>query len=419
MGLAVEDSVQEVGHSQAMLRERHSAIRLTITIVTVLVLAGVFYQRAAYNLRRIDYQNSNFVFFWMAGRMVLSGGDPYDSAQWLAEHDANNVTWHPNRIFPYPLPLAFLLAPLGLLSLDSAYLVWQLISQIMIAVTISMLLGRQREPRYQRMFIPLVLILLFFGPVYLSLQIGALGAFTLVAVTAAIAALDDKRSLAAGILLSLTLLKPPQGLPILVLVVVWLLSRKDRKAIVGLGVGAVGMLLIGMLEDPLWLPKFTASSQVVMGRTLGVQSNALGLAYLACGGNVSCMWLCGGSAAIIILAAGSTYLWRHRKDLVPWEAFNLIIPTAFLSTIYLWSYDQILYIIPVVWIVLRLIDRTHSYIASFAFLAVLVLVSFVALVIQANTRSDLTSLLTTVLVLAGFAVMHALEPRTDTSIPTS
>ncbi|MFH1184005.1 MAG: hypothetical protein V1755_03060 [Chloroflexota bacterium] len=100
-----------------MLGERRSVLRLAISIVTLLVLATAFYQRAANNLSRIDYGNSNFVFFWIAGRMVLSGENPHDSAQWLEQHDANNVTWRPNQIFPYPLPLAFRLAPLGLVSL--------------------------------------------------------------------------------------------------------------------------------------------------------------------------------------------------------------------------------------------------------------------------------------------------------------
>ncbi|MFH1184006.1 MAG: hypothetical protein V1755_03065 [Chloroflexota bacterium] len=42
------------------------------------------------------------------------------------------------------------------------------------AVSIWSLLGRGHDERHQRLLIPLVLFLLFFGPVFLSLQIGAL-----------------------------------------------------------------------------------------------------------------------------------------------------------------------------------------------------------------------------------------------------
>jgi hypothetical protein len=400
-----------------MLRERRLATRVAITIVAVLILAAAFYQRAALNLNRIDYRNSNFVFFLMAVRLFISGGDPYDSTQWLAEHDANGVDWRPNKIFPYPLPLAFVMAPLGLLSLGDAYLGWQLISEACIVASMWFLLERRKEPTHQRLLVPLALIMLFFGPVYLTLQLGALGALTLLAITAAIATLDQEHSIAAGILLSLTLLKPPQGMPIVFLAGIWCLSRRDWRAIAGLGLGAVGMVLIGMIGDPLWLLKFATSSQVVIGRTLGVQSNAFGLAYAACSGDLPCMWQCGGIAVVIILAAGGRYLWLHGRDLSPWEALALIIPIAFVATLYLWSYDQILYVIPVVWIVLRLIDRTRSYVASFLFLSAMVLVSMTALVIQANTHSDLTSIVTTVLVLGGYALVHSSKASSGSVIP--
>jgi len=293
-----------------------------------------------------------------------------------------------------------MVAPLGLLDLSDAYMAWQLVSEVLIAAAVWILLKRLREPRHVRMFVPLVLGLLFFGPVYLSLQIGALGAFTLAIVVASIHALDSRRMLLGGILLSLTLLKPPQGLPLVLLACVWLLSRREWKSLLGLGAGAVLLALIGMLRDPLWPSKFATAGQAVLDRTLGVQSNALGLAFLACSGDNQCAWLLGGGAAVVLLLVTGAYLHRRSASLTSWEAFNLIIPTAFVATPYLWSYDQILYIVPVVWIVLALINKTNSYLPAFGFMIVLVVVSLLALLTQANTRSDVTSLLTTFIVVA-------------------
>jgi hypothetical protein len=82
-----------------------------------------------------------------------------------------------------------------------------------------------------------------------------------------------------------------------------------------------------------------------------------------------------------------------------WEAFNFIIPLGFVSTVYLWAYDQLPYIIPIVWIVGSLVKKTKSYIYAFLFLIVLDLVSFFALAQQASTAKDLWSLGTTVIVL--------------------
>jgi hypothetical protein len=77
---------------------------------------------------------------------------------------------------------------------------------------------------------------------------------------------------------------------------------------------------------------------------------------------------------------------------------NLIIPLGFVSAIYLWSYDQILYVIPIVWIASRLLDKTRSYLPVFLFLLALDVISFVALAAQAFTQQDLLSITTTLLV---------------------
>jgi len=370
-----------------------------MVIASVAILGAAFYQRADSNLRRIDYRNANFVFFWLAGRMVIDGQNPYDSALWLAAHEANGIAWRPNLIFPYPLPLAALAAPLGVLSLGTGYLVWQWVSELLLALVTWSLLARQRQSRHTRLLVPLILALLYFGPVFLSLQIGALGAFTLAVVALAIVTLETGRPLVAGLALSLTLLKPPQGLPIVVLISIWLLIRRESKALAGMGLGALGLLLLGMLIDPAWLSKFATAGQAVMGRTLGLQSNAFGFAYHVCGGRVACMWPVGGAAAALTLGGAAAYLWRRGIRLRPWEAFNLTLPAAFFATPYLWSYDQILYVIPIVWIIVRLTDRTRSYLAPFGFLGLIVASSFLALLSQAHTHSDLLSVLTTLVVL--------------------
>lgn len=397
-----------------MPQQRSTLSRPATILMTVLVLAGVFYLRADYNLHRIDYRNSNFVFFWLAGRMVVSGENPYDAVAWRAQLAANNVSWRPDQNFLYPLPLAFLLAPLGLASLGNAYLLWQIVSQALIALSVWALLAVSPDPRHRRMFFPFVIALLFFGPVYLSLQIGALGAFTLAALAAAIIALDHKHHLLAGVLLAFLLLKPPQALPILALAGVWIIARSAWKAFIGLSLGASSLLLIGMLGDPLWLSKFAAVGQALMDRSLGVQSNVLSLAYRACGGDLGCMWVYGGIASLVLLLLAGTYVWQHRNDLTAWEAFGLIIPAAFLTTPYLWSYDQILYVIPVAWIAVRLVDRTRGYLAPIIFMSALVLGSIVALLIFARTRSDLASLLTTGLVAASAISLKAASRTPDT-----
>jgi hypothetical protein len=382
-----------------MTQHNRRVVIVAVVVLTVLVLAALFIQRAYYNLTHEDFRNTNFFFFWLAGRMVLIGQNPYDSVQWLAGHDAFGNTWRPNQIFPYPLPLAFLMAPLGLLSLPAAYFTWQVVCEVFIAVSVWYLLQHWFGGRQSRLFPPLMIFLMFFGPVYLSLQIGSLAPLTLIILVAALALVERGCSAPAGILLSLTILKPPQGLTLLALAAVWLLARRDWRAIAGIAIGGLALLTAGLLKDPQWIGKFGAASQVVLDRTLGIQSNVFSFAYLACGRSLGCMWILGSAAMLLIVGLTSFYLWKQADTLSPWDAFNLIIPIGFVSTVYLWSYDQLPYIIPILWIAGTLVERTRSYIPTFALIIVLVLVSFTGLVFEAYTHSDLLSVFPTVVVI--------------------
>lgn len=382
-----------------MTQHNRRVVTIAVAVLTVLALAALLLQRAYYNLSHEDFRNTNFFFFWLAGRMVLIGQNPYDSVQWLAGHQAFGNTWRPNEIFPYPLPLAFLMAPVGLLPLPAAYFAWQIVSEVFIAVSAWYLLKHWFGGRQSRLFLPLMFFLLFFGPIYLSLQIGSLAPLTLLILIAALALLERGLSVPAGILLSLTMLKPPQGITILILAGVWFLARHDWKAIGGVALGGLALLTVGLSKDPGWIGKFATAGQVVLDRTLGVQSNVFSFAYLACGRNLGCMWMLGTAAMLLLLGLTSLYLWRHAGQQSPWDAFCLIIPVAFVSTIYLWSYDQLPYLIPMLWLAGSLVERSRSYIPTFALIIVLVLVSLIGLVIQAYTRSDLLSIFPTVLII--------------------
>jgi hypothetical protein len=331
--------------------------------------------------------------------MVLNGADPYNETQYLAGHDEFNVKWKPNKIFPYPLPLALIMIPLGALPLPAAYFALQYLTQIIVAAAVYVLLARWKDPAYDRALVPLMAYFLFFSPVLLTLQVGSIGALTLLALLISMLLLEKEKSLTAGVALSLTILKPPQGLTILILAGVWFLARKDWKAIQGVIYGGLAILIVGMIQNPLWVIDFIKAGQTVMDRTQGVQSNVWAYAYLACNGTAPCATLLGGVGALTLLGLGGFFLWRNAARLTAWDAFNVIIPLAFVSTVYLWVYDQILYIIPIVWIVGSLIERKKSYIYAFIFLVALAVAASGAMIHQAYTAKDTWNFGTTIIVL--------------------
>ena len=366
--------------------------------LTLLALGILIFARVQVSLG-FDVPNSNFSFFWLAGRMILDGQNPYDETQYLAGHDANDMDWRPNNIFPYPLPLTLFCIPLGFFSMQTAYVFWQIVTLLLIALTIYILLRHWQDKSHHNMLVPIFFFLLFWGPLYLTTHAGTFSIFSLLVLLGAILLLEKDKSLLAGIVLALTMLKPPQGLTILLLAGVWFLARRDWKAIIGVGIGGLVILIVGLIQDPQWIQKFLGAGDAVMARTLGVHSNVWAFAYLACDGASPCSTLLGGTLSLSLLGGASLLLWRNQAKWSAWEAMNVIIPVGFVSTIYLWAYDQLPYILPIVWIVGTLTQKQRNIILAFIFLILVNLISIFAIVQQALTDKDLWSLGTTLLVI--------------------
>lgn len=387
-------------------------------IISLLLLGGVIAMRTSISNQTFSPERTNFTTFWLAGRMLLEDKNPYNEAQYLGEHDLYNVQWRPNKIFPYPLPLAILCVPFGLFSIRTAYLGWVVTSQIIVIITVFVLLKHLGTKEHNRLLVPIFISLTFFGPLYLTLLTGSIGALTLLVLLGVILLLERDMPILAGILLALTMLKPPQGVTILLLAGIWFLARRDWKAISGVALGGIGLFLVAMIQDPQWIGKFFTATQAVMDRTQGVHSNVWAFSYLACGGASPCSTLLGAAGNATLLGLGGFFLWKKQAQLSAWEAFNIIIPIGFVSTIYLWAYDQLPYIIPIVWIIGTLLVHTKSYIHAFIFLIALEVFSFYALAQQATTNKDLWSLGTTVIVFGTTMGLIYLKTKRLTNQPS-
>jgi hypothetical protein len=319
--------------------------RMIWVLAGLLVLGTVCFVLAVMIVNSIDYHNNDFFTFWLAGHMVVQAGDPYSSLQWVAGHHAFGVTWIPNQAYVYPLPLSLLFAPLGLLPLYPAFIVWVALSILMILAALALLLKTQATSG--RLGIPLVIGIIFFRPTILTLFTGQISGWLLL-LLAIIAWLWEKGQWEwGGLLLPLLMLKPNLGAPLVFLLGFWLLFQKRYKAILAMAMMGLILLCIGYLQNPHWVSAYWGIGNTKLAQTFGGSPTVWGLGALI-GHNQTALTLIIGSLAGLALLFGffRAILRGGLAGLRPLSVLALSVTVTLLVTPYTWTYDQLLLIIP-------------------------------------------------------------------------
>jgi hypothetical protein len=357
-------------------------------VLALVTLLPVYTFIALNNENNVDYLNNGFFTFWLSGHMQWTGEHPYSSTDWVNGHHVNGATWIPNQIFPYPLPLALLTAPLGLLPIEKAYIAWDVLAQVLIALCILWLATRWTGLNRQLYAVFVLVATLLNGNIFLGLMTGTFAVLFLVFLTLALYFMETGRQTLAGILLAGLALKPPL-LMVTMLIGIWLLFRHKWKAIAGIGIGGLGLLLTGLVQDPQWLGKFRGASENLLDMRLGNQPTILSYTRLVCAGDLNCTFTYYGLIGMALIGLFAWLVWRKRDTLSPMMAFSAAIALGVLLPPYLWSYDYALLIIPICYITFDLIRRRESYLYSTFFLLLLDFISIVGLVLfQMNPESD-------------------------------
>jgi hypothetical protein len=357
-------------------------------LIALVTLIPIYVLIAVNNERSVDYTNNGFFTFWLSGQMQWTGEHPYSTTDWINGHHANGATWIPNQIFPYPLPLALVTAPLGLLPIGKAYIIWDTLAQVLIASCI-LWLSTGWEGLNRQLYAVFVLVATILnGNIYLGLMTGTFSALFLVFLTLALYFIETDRPMLAGILLAGLALKPPL-LTVTLLIGIWFLFRRNWQAIAGLGIGGLGLFIIGLVQDPHWLEKFRGASENLLDMRLGNQPTILSYTRLVCAGDPNCTFIYYGLIGLALVGLFTWQVWKKRGTLSPLMAFSAAIALGVLLPPYLWSYDYALLIIPICYIAFDLVRRRESYLYSTLFLLLLDLISIVGLVLfQMNPESD-------------------------------
>ena len=354
--------------------------------LAMLALSPFIWRYVYVGADHVDFTNSNFFKLWIAGYLASAGNNPYSAQDWLNGHLMFGSTWIPEPIFLYPLSLAYLLIPIGFLSLPLAYSVWAFLTLLATTLSLFLLIDLWEEDRLKIFALPMMIAVFFFAPVLEAPGKGTLGGFLLLAMVLSVYLLKSQQWIAGGMLSAILLIKPTFGVPALFLLSLWLLFRRAWLGVAGIAAGGLILYGIGALADPQWPIIFFGMGQTKIGEYLGLQPTILNLASLACHKDVICSYGLGLILSALLVIITILIFLRKNRPLAALEAMSLILTVSLLITPYLWSYDFILLIIPLSFIVHQLILRSTSYWVPISFLIAFDFTAFLGLYLQGQSQ---------------------------------
>jgi hypothetical protein len=334
--------------------------RLGLALLFLLVLLWIPIRLAD----MVRLENTDFFTFWLAGKMNWLGMNPHSLQDWAEGHRLFNANQQENPTFLYPLPTAILLAPLGLLSLSQAYIVWSFLTLLMIIASLTLLLRIWVKTTALPFLLPVLAAAALFRPVIITLFGGQLSGFFLLVLCAAAFAMERKAWFWAGLLFGLLALKPNIGAPFLILAGVWLLLHKNWIALAGMAATGLSLLGLGFARNLHWISDFLSVGNYKFQETFGFSSTLWGISSGVCGFTYTCTVFLGGSLVALLLLGTLGLLAQSRCSLAPKTALSWITCVSLLVTPYLWPYDQTLLILPILAFMAHLAERKAPFLLT-------------------------------------------------------
>lgn len=275
-----------------------------------------------------DHTGTDFVSFWTAAKLIISGGSPYDEAAHFALQEGSHYA------FLYPPPFLFPILPFGYLPYGVALTLWALLGIAVVAVL-------------ARRFSPSIWPVLAFPPLLVNAAHGQNGALTGALFFGAALAME-KRPFLAGLLLGCFVIKPHLAL----LFPVAFLFGQRWKVIAGGAVSAlfwIGASYLSFGPD-IWREFLTkgaeATEYLEYNELLHPKLVSLFGMVRTPGGP---LWLAYGMQAAAALVAAACVAWAWRSGDT---AFGMAVLAtgAVLTTPFIYSYDLVILLLPIAWL---------------------------------------------------------------------
>ena len=283
------------------------------------------------------YDGRDFHCFWVTGRIVVSGGDPYDTNQYVPAI----LTIPPSREkalercgqrLAYPPWTGMALAPLGALSLPAAATLW---ASLMVVATVVGIYWTWQIVGKRRISWPLVAILVVGTmPFTRSLYEGQFSTFTFAFTAGAALSMRSERGTAGGIATALLSVKPHTTIGFAAVVLVLAILRRRRRFVVAAGAAGFGLAGVSQLLRPDWIVEFAGgtaelSTSIADRSTIWNLAGSLPLAVVL--------------IALLLAAVGVLIRGRSADDA---DLLGLAVSFGLVVAPYAWTHDYVVLAIP-------------------------------------------------------------------------
>lgn len=384
------------------LKPRFIISRLILTII----LFGIAYLIA----RSAGWIHSDFSAYWLAGFMTRMRLDYYDANTWIHQREILGSTWNPP--FVYPVPLALLFTPLSFISLDKSFVIWVFLSQLMIIGTIYLIFKMFPIKVSPSFWVPIISGIILFRPVIVSIRNGQIGPLLLFLLAAFLTLFRKEKLFLAGIILALLSLKPNLGIPILILVALWLITRGYWRCILGVFSSGSFLFLLSLAIYPEWIVSYLRSAENIEPLLITISPSIWGVSANVCGLGPDCYFPLGWIITSLFFTGYIVWIiFNPKKDKVVILIVSTSICLALIFVPYVWAYDQILLIIPIVAIISEFKRRNAPYLLTATFMLFIDVISIMLLFIATRNNHDAWSAFLPILVLLAMGFVYLPELR--------
>jgi len=369
-------------------------------IILTPMLGILFFYIAIRIVDPVKYPNNDFFTFWLGGHLSALGQNPYLTDIWIGGHHEFGASWIPNTTFIYPLPLALFFVPLGLIPLYQAYVVWVLLTQYMITLSVALLLSFYPARLKKSYILPITAGVILFRPTLLTLINGQLSGFLLFVIVCIIWLWERGRWREGAVLLPILALKPNLGVPLILLLSFYLILELRITSLITGVISGLCLLATGFVQNFQWISEFWMAGNTKLSQTFGYSPTIWGLSALICDHKLNCSIGYGSVVGLFILIGFVGLLVNKQRSASPALVVGLAITVMLLLTPYTWPYDQILLIIPIITVMMNLASRRNRFALISSIFLVLDIAAIGLLKISAEVELEIWNVMIPLAVLA-------------------